>query len=357
MPSAPETVTASYRTDLVLSILGVWFTIGLMLDAWAHNNVPNLESFFTPWHAVFYSGFAVTAGWVLWTCRPALRDGPGGLRLAPIGYRSTVVALGVFAAAAAGDLVWHTAFGIEQDLAILFSPTHLLLGAAMITIVTTPVRSQWADPALGTSPGLRRLLPAVLGMAFATTLVMLYLQYANALTYPDWDVVISTAGADQLHTAHMVGSFVVSNVVLFLPLLALARRWRLPAGATTIIYLAVGGLAAAVTGLHNLPILIAFLIAGLCVDGLAVVLAPGVDRPGRYRAFAAAAALLTWSLVVVTALLTVERPVLDLGVNPERGLELWTGLPIVQALIAWLLALLLTPAPVPDGVRRTSSAV
>ena len=279
--SAPLTVTASYRSDLVLSILGVWFAVGLMLDAWAHNNVPDLESFFTPWHAVFYSGFAATAGWVLWTCRRAWPDGSGGLRSVPVGYRPTVIAIGVFAAASAGDLIWHSVFGIEQSLAILFSPTHLLLGAAMITILTTPVRSQWADPTLGRTPGLRRLLPSVLAAAFATALVMLFLQYANALTFPDWEEVMATASG--VFAAHLVASFVVSNVVIVLPLLTLARRWRLPVGAVIIVYLAVAGLAAAVTGFHNVPMIGAFLLAGLCVEVLAIVLGPSVDRPDRYR--------------------------------------------------------------------------
>jgi hypothetical protein len=359
MTPAPRTVSASYRTDLVLSVLGVWFSIGLMLDAWAHNNVPGLESFFTPWHAVFYSGFAATAGWVLWTCRRALPDGSAGLRSVPAGYRPTVIAIGVFALAGVGDLVWHTAFGIEQALAILFSPTHLLLGAAMITIVTTPMRSQWADPSLGSAPGLRRLLPTVLGVAFATTLVMLFLQYANALTYPDWRDVIGSGGGQQLHAAHMAGSFAVSNVVVLLPLLTLARRWRLPPGTVTIIYLAVGGLAAAVTGLHNLAIIAAFLVAGVLVDVLALTLVPGPDRPGRYRLFAALASLITWTFVVATALLTVGGgPRTGSGAHPESGIELWTGLPIVQALIAWLLAMLLTPpaSPILDRPQSTVSA-
>src|SRR2546429_10016537 len=74
--------TASYRANLVTVLLGAWFTVGLFLDAWAHNNVPKLETFFTPWHAVFYSGFAATAAWIAWTCRGALRSGrldPGAI--------------------------------------------------------------------------------------------------------------------------------------------------------------------------------------------------------------------------------------------------------------------------------------
>src|SRR5256886_15714254 len=34
---------ASYRTNLVTALLGIWFTVGLMIDAGAHNNVPGLE--------------------------------------------------------------------------------------------------------------------------------------------------------------------------------------------------------------------------------------------------------------------------------------------------------------------------
>ena len=58
-----------------------------MLDAWAHNNVPGLETFFTPWHAVFYSGFPPPPAWVLWTCpAPAVRRRPGPARAIPVGY-------------------------------------------------------------------------------------------------------------------------------------------------------------------------------------------------------------------------------------------------------------------------------
>ena len=56
--SAP---VASYRTNLVTMLLGLWFTVGLFFDAWAHNNEAHPETFFTPSHTVYYSGFAATA--------------------------------------------------------------------------------------------------------------------------------------------------------------------------------------------------------------------------------------------------------------------------------------------------------
>jgi hypothetical protein len=133
--AGPSRPVASYQTNLVTALLSTWFTAGLMLDAWAHNNVPELETFFTPWHAVFYSGFAATAAWIAWTARGALR--PDGSRVAaiPVGYGAAIVAVVGFGVAAIGDFSWHTIFGIEQSIDILFSPTHLGLGAAMFGAV------------------------------------------------------------------------------------------------------------------------------------------------------------------------------------------------------------------------------
>src|SRR3954453_6137426 len=116
----PKTRT-SYRDDLTTVGLGVWFVIGLLLDAWAHNNVPNLETFFTPWHAVFYSGFVATAGWIAWTVRGAWQADRRGVAAMPIGYAASAVAIAGFAVSGVGDAIWHTTFGIEQNINILFS--------------------------------------------------------------------------------------------------------------------------------------------------------------------------------------------------------------------------------------------
>ncbi|MFC7483782.1 hypothetical protein ACFQX7_32390 [Luedemannella flava] len=266
--------TAGYATSLVLAVLGVWFTVGLMLDAWAHNNIPQLETFFTPWHAAFYSGFAATAGWVLWTCRAAILDGQRALDAVPIGYGATLVGLVTFALSGVGDLVWHTALGIEQDINILFSPTHVGLVASMLVIVTTPLRTAWADPGLPEAPGLRRLLPAVLATAFAATLALLFMQYANALTYGPFGVIFALSNQDSRETSRFVAEVAVTTALVVVPLLTLARSWRLPVGATTILYVALGGLSTAVRGFENLDLIAGFLLAGLVAEGLVAALRP-----------------------------------------------------------------------------------
>ena len=49
---------ATPREDAVTALLGTVMMLGVLSDAWAHNNIiKTLESFFTPWHALLYAGF------------------------------------------------------------------------------------------------------------------------------------------------------------------------------------------------------------------------------------------------------------------------------------------------------------
>lgn len=342
--AAPESTAirpfASYRTHLVTALLGAWLTVGLMLDAWAHNNLPELETFFTPWHGVFYTGFFATAAWIWWTVRGPLMA--RRYREIPLGYGAAAVAVGIFALSAAGDMTWHLILGVEQNIDILFSPTHLGLGASMVVILLTPVRSAWADRSLPAAPSLRQLLPSILSTALAVTVTLLFLQYANALTHGSGDVVAGMSTMDDLYTANMVTDILVTNLVLLLPVLALARRWTLPFGTVTIIYAFAGVLSAAITGFSNNSMIAAVLVAGVCVDLLARWLRPSSHRPVRYRVFAAAVPLITWTLFTATAFLT--SPLLF---NSERSVEpipeVYTGAPIVQALLGLLVSILMVP--------------
>ena len=341
---------ASYRTNLVTTLLSTWTTVGLFLDAWAHNNVPELETFFTPWHAVFYTGFTATAAWIAWTVRPAIQGGWRGFRAMPVGYAAAAVAVVGFAAFAVGDMTWHLVFGVEQDIDILFSPTHLGLIFCGLVLVTTPLRAAWADHELPDAPGLRPLLPAVLSTALATSAVLLFLQYANALTYSSGGVTVALSAGELGTTASFVSALAVTTLVIGAPLLTLARRWVLPFGTATILYALLGGLSGAITGFRDVPLLVAFLAAGVGVDGLAMWLRPAPSRLWRYRLFAALSPLLTWTMYILTAYYTSPPLAPRFGGvdHPEGVVELYTGVPVVQAALGLLLAVLLVPVHLPD---------
>src|SRR5262249_32870621 len=90
MPSATadsrHTQRMSRSRDLLTATFSAWLVAGVCLDAWAHNTRPSLETFFTPWHAVLYSGFLATAGWVTWIVWPALRGAGSWATALPPGY-------------------------------------------------------------------------------------------------------------------------------------------------------------------------------------------------------------------------------------------------------------------------------
>src|ERR1700685_3569515 len=60
LPERPRgAAPANAILDLLVGIIGLWLAAGFLLDSWAHLHIA-IETFFTPYHAVFYS--AMVAG-------------------------------------------------------------------------------------------------------------------------------------------------------------------------------------------------------------------------------------------------------------------------------------------------------
>ncbi|MEV0380259.1 hypothetical protein [Nonomuraea sp. NPDC050643] len=354
----------SPRTDLVMALLGIWFGVGLMIDAWAHGNLTELETFFTPWHAVFYSGFIVVSGWIIWQVWGNVRAGRQGLAAVPTGYLAGLVAVPAFAAFGFADMMWHTVLGIETGIDIFFSPSHLGLVVTMLLIITTPLRSLWNAPGVGARPSLGRLLPALIGLAFATTLVSLFLTYGNALRFRPEGIVQAFSmlrdsgpgpgtgpgpapgagpGAGPGPVApsadRVAVSMVVTNVIMLSPVLFLARRWLLPFGSVTVMYAIMVLMPGAQTGFRNVPMLLSFVAAGFVSDLLIRRLRPSGDRRAAYWAFAGLSAFATWSLYLGVASVA--------GGGLPTVPELWTGAPVIAGLIGLALGALLLPNPLP----------
>lgn len=338
--TTPGRPVSSRRDDLVTLLVGMWFVIGLFVDAWAHSNRPQLETFFTPWHGVFYSGFVATSGWVCWLVWRNMRAGRHGLDAVPVGYGLAVVGLGVFVVSAVGDLIWHTLFGIEQSLAAVFSPSHLGLGASMLLILTSPLRTAWRDPSMPAAPGLRRFVPVALSIGSAAGLFGLYLTYANAAGWSAQSIVdafsvIRDGGATRTRAALLAGDIVLTNVILLASMLFLARRWRIPVGTATAVFGVFGFLSCSVDAFEYRSTFAATVLAGVAVDGLIFWLRPDADHRGRYWTFAALTSLVTWSIYLAAASIAVGRV-------PEV-VEFWTGMPVIAALHGLLLGALFLP--------------
>jgi hypothetical protein len=133
---------ATPRFEWAVLLLSLWFLIGGYADAWAHIH-RQMESFFTPYHAIIYT--AMVASLVLFgaTLRRNRRAGYPLQRSMPLGYGLSAIGSVLFLVAGFADMTWHLVFGIEVSIQALLSPTHLFLGLAGVLLGTGPLRAAW----------------------------------------------------------------------------------------------------------------------------------------------------------------------------------------------------------------------
>jgi hypothetical protein len=335
----------NWTQDMVTALLSGWVVTGMVLDAWAHQNVSQLESFITPWHAVLYSGFLAAAAWMVAT---ALAGGSlRPLRLdVPAGYGLGLAGAAIFFAAGIGDGIWHTIFGIERDLEAALSPTHIGLFLGALLIFTTPLRSAWSADRLGQAPSFRALLPALLALTFTTLLVTFLFFYLSAFRNPSstWPM---PAGAGRAAAslpvvaygrALGVAAVLATNLLLVAPVLLLWRRWRPPFGSATLLFTTVAFGTSATEEFAFGEVVVAALVGGLVTDWLVARTWAGPDRVRPFRLVATAAPLALWGTYFL---------VLELRHGVTWPAELWTGSILFACLSGFTLSLLMMPPPVP----------
>jgi hypothetical protein len=326
---------ARWSEDLGFVLLGGWLVAGAHLDGWAHANVPKLETFFTPWHAVLYSGFVAVAGWLVAMVWHRRTRGRPPWTWPPPGYGLGLLAVGVFAVAGAGDLLWHLAFGIEQGIEAELSPTHLVLMAAAVVLLTSPLRS--ALRRHGSMPAGREALPAMLSVASATAVVALFL-----VTFSPFR---ATAGAGAAaassyliapFTALDFARYMITTCVLVLPVLTV-YRWgrRIPPGLIVATVAAVTLSAGVVSGFAQPLPLAAAIVGGLAADVLVTAVANQAPRLVPLVAGAAIPALVFGAQLAARALTT----------GLTWRIHVWLGLVVFTAAIGALFAGLLRPWP------------
>jgi hypothetical protein len=318
------------------SALDWWMTlcagvmlVGLYLDGWAHRHIPNLETFFTPWHGVLYAGFFATFGLlgaVAW--RNHARGWPWA-ESAPTGYGLSLIGMLLFFAAGVGDLIWHMVFGIEARLDALLSPTHLILAVGGTLIGAGPFRAAWRRPAPET-PRLRDLLPMLLSLTFGWSILTFFTQFAHSFVRP------LAAGTEPQATfypqALELAGILLQSAIMMGVILLIMRRWRLPFGSLTVM-LTLNAALVSLLETYVGFIAVGFL-AGVAGDLLLQWLHPSADRPFAFRLFAGALPAIYYAGYFLWLMLTS-------GV--WWAVHLWTGAIVMAGLAGWLISYLLLP--------------
>ena len=259
----------------------------------------------------------------------------------PAGYGLGFTGLGLFAAGGLGDMVWHTAFGVEVDLEALLSPTHLALFASGLLVVSSPLRAAWSDAQSRSLP-----LPALLSMTIVTaTVAFFHMHLSPFLTdamraepYRFAARVDPRAGgwlADELRLEGFA-AILITTVILMAPALLLLRRWRLPAGSLTLLFGVVVALVSSLTGFEMEETIAAGVVAGAAGDLLARSLQPSRSPATVLRVVGFAVPVVLW-LTYFAVLATFY--------SVGWSVELWSGITVMSGLAGLGLAVLMTLEP------------
>ena len=295
---------AGNKFSWLVALFSLWFITGLFVDGWAHNHF-GLDSFFTPWHGLFYSGGAAVGLTILLMIYLNHRKGYSWRNAIPRGYETSVAGLAVFAVGGVGDMFWHILFGIEASVEALLSPTHLILATGMTLIVSGPLRAAWFSRA-SASRSWRVQFPMVLSLTILYSVITFFTQFAHPFERP-WaalgnrpvsgllpvlapnPTVLTQHGAVLAYSLvqeALIAAILIQTVFLMSLVLLAIRRWgwRLPVGSLTFLMtLNALGMGFMRDELIFLPVA---LLTGVVADILLAVLQPSITRPLAFRIFA-----------------------------------------------------------------------
>ena len=321
---------ASTGLDWTVATLSAMFVGGLYLDGWAHAHGQVDQSFFTPWHAVFYAGYAATASvLVAAVVRHHARDYEWRWAVPP-GYGLSLLGVLVFALAGCGDMIWHILFGIEAGVQALLSPTHLTLALGMGLIVSGPLRAAWRQPA--PASGWAEQAPVVLALTSTLSVFTLFTLYAHPIVQPAAGAGHPYAGSEAMGVA----SILVQTGLLMGTILLAVRCGTPPAGTLTVM-VALNAAGMGFLNIHGdypLALVMAAGTAGVLADLLRALLRPTDDRPQTWRLFAFAVPAVFY-LCYFLALALTE------GV--AWSVHVLTGAVVLAGIASWLLSYLLLP--------------
>jgi hypothetical protein len=334
------TKTSSHRLtdagELCVAFCCLWFTGGVFLDGWAHNHVPELETFFTPWHGAFYSGFAVTALLLLFFAVRNRRDGTSLLQAAPHGYAPALLGCAVFLAGGVGDLIWHQVFGVEADIEALLSPTHLILAVGMTLMLSGGFLSWWRRPAASQPRTLWGQLPLLASVTCMLSLFTFMTQYSH---FVDLAPVEARPEDPFFNQALAVTGYLLHTILLCGMLFTVMRRGKPAFGFLTLLLTVNVGAMAVMR--YGLPIIPAAFIAALTADAVLRLVEP-MKHPTGVRVFAFWLPFNVFLLYMATLLL--------------RGgmwwsIHMWTGAAVLAGFAGLLTSFLVWPPETADERR------
>ncbi len=316
------------KFDVIFFLAVIWFVGGAYTDAWAHNNIPRLKTFWTPWHGILYSGLAFLIFSLAAVLVINYRRGANWHQFIPQGYQFAYLAIPLIVLTGLGDMTWHLLFGVEQNLDALFSPTHLTAILCFGLFTAAPLYSM----------SMRKEQPRTFGdyALLATAFALPYISIMNpaqpftvfTAMWPDITPVGFDIGQEAAFGALLIQSLIFTFLVLYF-----TRRWTFKPGMFTYI---LGFMALCLSVMNQFWFTIpVYLIGGTLLDVVYWYLKPSTSRILQMRLFSALASALPCAVYLIWVSATT---------HVVWTVHMLTGSVYVLLMFGWVLSYLPYPA-------------
>jgi hypothetical protein len=319
------------RFDLAVALLTLWFVMGMYQDGWAHGNGFVDNTFFTPWHALLYSGMGAVGLFLAFHQYRNVSRGYAWARALPKGYLASLFGVVLFFVGGGFDFLWHELFGFEANTEALLSPAHMLLATSAGLIILGPIRAALSRRRDEVKPTWGHMLPTLLALLVFTSVLTFFTQYSNFFSF-GYGLVNPPGGQIWEYHATGVSYFFYPAVILMGVILFAVRRWRLPFGALTFLF--TGNILLMFwQGMNNAapywPV-----IAGLVADTLLVWLRPSAENRMALRVFA---------FIVPFILFGTALGIMLTQFGMYWRIHMWLGVALVVSFVGLLLSYLVVP--------------
>lgn len=319
--------------DGVMGALSFLWMGGLYLDGWAHGHGKVDKTFFTPWHAILYSAFALVTCCLLFTVVSNHRKGVPWRLAIPSGYGLSLLGVLIFACAAPGDLLWHTLFGFEVGIEPLLSPSHLALALGGVLAMTGPLRATLRRSIPIAEQGWRTLFPMLLSLSASLMIFVFFAQFGN--TFSRLGTIVSPFATDEAKSFGATGILLQTALLMGFILFAV-RRWRLPIGSLTLLFAVYMMLLSVLNNQYEL--IPGVVVTGVVADVLLRVLRP-LSSTTELRVFAFIVPVVLYLCFFLTLMLVSTI---------NWSIHLWLGSCLMAGVVGLMLSFLLAPPRGPN---------
>jgi hypothetical protein len=359
--SRGSALTAATLLPWSFTALVMW-QMGAHVDVWYHLHYGfEIESFFTWPHGLLYAGWAATGLIAAMAAGVGLARGVPWRAALPPGYALILAGSALFGLGGVMDLAWHSAFGFEVRQEALLSPSHVWLAVAFLVCAigvlqaAVTVRGEQRD--LRTRSVLTDL-PVILTIGVLLRFVFWFGAYILPFTidYGTGGVVgqqlYGYAGlAWTNEVAQAAGSIGILFHAAFLALfLVAALRWlHLPTGSIAVIMVYEAMLITLATDLWRyLP---AVLGAAVFAEAIWLMVqrgkVGGVGGQASYWLIGAGTPFVMFALYFA---------IMGATAGIIWSPSVWTGLPVVAAIIGLFASVLAVPPAFIQQAHPTTGA-